>query len=62
MMNKLRWKITKILNRLVWFICPEPHKTIIKKMRAASLNRTKAKFHWENGTKVYKSYKDYGSD
>ena len=30
-MNKLRWEITKILNRLMWFICPEPQKSKILK-------------------------------
>ena len=30
-MHKLRWEIAKILNRLVWFICPEPQKSRILK-------------------------------
>ena len=31
MMNKLRWELAKALNRLMWFICPEPQKTMMKK-------------------------------
>ena len=26
-MKKLRWELAKALNRLMWFICPEPQKS-----------------------------------
>ena len=43
MMNKLRWEIAKALNHLVWFICPEPQKSKIRKDWMTAHNTTLAK-------------------
>ena len=47
-------------------LSPEAKKTLLRQQAEsyakAELSWLKAKFHWENGVKVYESYEDYCND
>ena len=47
-------------------LSPEAKKALLRQQAVAyakaELEWQKAKFHWENGVKVYESYEDYCND
>ena len=47
-------------------LSPEAKRTLLRQQAESSakaeMSWPKAKFHWENGVKVYKSYEDYCND